>query len=195
MTRAKASLERLRVCATEASAFAIGLFERIREPHHASRIPAMVEPVRVGKLVDRLGCRAVQEAAAIARVESCCRKYGDSSSSVGLPKHEVQVRRIEIHVGNPELSLVLWALLLDETAWETLKLLAYGFELKRGTDGERLNRERLQEIDLRWHDLRHEGACRLLADGVDLRTIQLMLGHAQPDSDAALFEPDRRRVA
>jgi integrase len=40
------------------------------------------------------------------------------------------------------------------------------------------NREQLQRIDLRWHDLRHEGACRLVADGVDIRIIQLMLGHA-----------------
>jgi site-specific recombinase XerD len=33
------------------------------------------------------------------------------------------------------------------------------------------------DTDLHWHDLRHEGACRL-ADGVDIRIIQLMLGHA-----------------
>jgi site-specific recombinase XerD len=29
-----------------------------------------------------------------------------------------------------------------------------------------------------WNDFSHEGACRLLADGVDIRIIQLMLGHA-----------------
>jgi hypothetical protein len=33
------------------------------------------------------------------------------------------------------------------------------------------NREQLRKIDLRWYDLRHEGACRLLADGVDIRII------------------------
>jgi integrase len=65
-----------------------------------------------------------------------------------------------------------------QTAWETLKLLAYGVEPKPGKDGATWNQQQLRRIDLRWHDLRHEGACRLLADRVDIRIIQLMLGHA-----------------
>ena len=65
-----------------------------------------------------------------------------------------------------------------QTAWETLKLLAHGLEPKAGEEGVKWNAEQLRRIDLRWHDLRHEGACRLLADGVDIRIIQLMLGHA-----------------
>jgi integrase len=65
-----------------------------------------------------------------------------------------------------------------QTAWETLKLLANGLEPKTGEEGVKWNAEQVRRIDLRWHDLRHEGACRLLADGVDIRIIQLMLGHA-----------------
>jgi hypothetical protein len=57
-------------------------------------------------------------------------------------------------------------------------LIANGHDAKRAKPGARVDREKLRQIDLHWHDLRHEGACRLLADGVDIRIIQLMLGHA-----------------
>ena len=65
-----------------------------------------------------------------------------------------------------------------QTAWETFKLLANGIEPLGEKEGEEWNRQQLQRIDLRWHDLRHEGACRLHADGADIRIIQRMLGHA-----------------
>lgn len=61
---------------------------------------------------------------------------------------------------------------------ETLRLLAYDVEPRKTRTGAEWNREQLRKIDLRWHDFRHEGDCRLLADGVDIRVIQLMVGHA-----------------
>jgi integrase len=64
------------------------------------------------------------------------------------------------------------------TAWESLLLLANGHDSKRPKPGARVDRAPLRQVDLHWHDLRHEGACRLLSDGVDIRAIQLMLGHA-----------------
>jgi integrase len=65
-----------------------------------------------------------------------------------------------------------------KTAWESLLLLANGHDTTRAKPGARVDRAKLRQIDLHWHDARHEGACRLLADGVDIRIIQLMLGHS-----------------
>ena len=56
-----------------------------------------------------------------------------------------------------------------KTAWESLLLIANGHETKRARPGGRVDRAKLRQIDLHWHDLRHEGACRLLSEAVDIR--------------------------
>jgi integrase len=54
-----------------------------------------------------------------------------------------------------------------QTGWETLKLLAYGYEPKPGRAGVAWNREQLQRIDLRWHDMRHHAESRIMPTSSD----------------------------
>jgi integrase len=75
-----------------------------------------------------------------------------------------------------------------QTAWETLRLLAYDVEPRATRKGAEWNREQLRKIDLRWHDLRHEGACRLLADGVDIRIDSTDARSREHHADAAVPE-------
>lgn len=65
--------------------------------------------------------------------------------------------------------------------WNRARLLAYGFTPHYGSDSKGLTpacRQQIREIDLHWHDLRHEFACRLDDRGVALGKIQRLLGHA-----------------
>jgi site-specific recombinase XerD len=65
------------------------------------------------------------------------------------------------------------------SAWETLLLLSNGFEPRREKRGQRVsNRKELAQINLHWHDLRHEALSRLADDGVPVHELQMLAGHA-----------------
>jgi hypothetical protein len=82
------------------------------------------------------------------------------------------------------------------TAWESLVLLGHGIEPTRTRAHGRVNRDRLGEIDLHWHDLRHEAACRWLARAVRVgRSALSVFGRTclfrpvRPVLDGQPFEP------
>jgi integrase len=65
------------------------------------------------------------------------------------------------------------------SAWETLLLLSNGIEPRREKRGQRVsNRKELGQINLHWHDLRHEALSRLADDGVPVHELQMLAGHA-----------------
>jgi integrase len=66
------------------------------------------------------------------------------------------------------------------TAWETAVLKAHGIEPTRTATGQltATARRQLQEIDLHFHDLRHEAGSRFLEAGWPIHHVKDMLGHA-----------------
>jgi integrase len=67
-----------------------------------------------------------------------------------------------------------------KTAWETAVLRAHGVEVER-TRGKlpTENRAKLAEIDLNFHDLRHEAGSRKLEAGWPLHAVSVWLGHTK----------------
>jgi integrase len=84
-----------------------------------------------------------------------------------------------------------------KTAWESAVLRGHGVKVER-TRG-RLsggNRAKLAEMDLNFHDLRHECASRLyFDDGWTLYDVSLLLGHADVGRRNATSGRTRRRAS
>ena len=77
-------------------------------------------------------------------------------------------------------------------AWETCVLKAHGHEpVWQKTGLAPASRAALKAIDLHFHDLRHEGASRLLEAGWPLHHVQEMLGHSSLEQTSTYLNVER----
>jgi integrase len=77
-------------------------------------------------------------------------------------------------------------------AWETCILKAHGYEpVWQKTGLAPASRAALKAIDLHFHDLRHEGASRLLEAGWPLHHVQEMLGHSSLEQTSTYLNVQR----
>ena len=97
-------VERLLASGAVGGPFAVGLLQRIAEPHDAAWIGAMVEPKGVAELVHRL----LQSAAAKALLVGAEPEQRDDaglSARLGNAEDEVQIVCVEVDVGDGEHAL------------------------------------------------------------------------------------------
>ncbi|HYB95021.1 MAG TPA: site-specific integrase [Vicinamibacterales bacterium] len=82
------------------------------------------------------------------------------------------------------------------TAWDNTVLKAHGIKVARG-HAERVsaeNRARLREIDLNFHDLRHEAGSRKLESGWQLHDVALWLGHTKITTTSTYLNASTQRL-
>jgi integrase len=138
---------------------------------------------------------------------------------IQIPREHTKTRRARIipFVGNRRLTEILdrrgglgpdafvfgeWttgAYVADfRRAWESVLLFANG--MKPAYKGRRMKLassciEKLAEIDLHFHDLRHEGLSRYGEGGMLLRELQTLAGHASPQTTVRYEHVDSARLS
>jgi integrase len=82
------------------------------------------------------------------------------------------------------------------TAWDNTVLKAHGVRVSRGHAGRvsAENRARLREIDLNFHDLRHEAGSRKLESGWQLHDVALWLGHSKITTTSTYLNASTQRL-
>lgn len=83
------------------------------------------------------------------------------------------------------------------TAWDNAVLKAHGVKVARGHAGRvsQENRARLREIDLNFHDLRHEAGSRKLEnEGYQLHEVSFWLGHTKVTTTSTYLNATKRRL-
>jgi integrase len=81
-----------------------------------------------------------------------------------------------------------------KTAWETARLRAHGFEVKREKNGRLTGecRRQLGRINLRFHDLRREAGSRFLEGGMAPNYVQKFLDHANISTTSRYLKVERQ---